>query len=375
MLQAQKLEVLGRLAAGVAHDFNNLLTVIIGVADLRAEALPQGDPVRADLEEIRGAGERAAGLTRQLLNFTRSSKVEPVVIDAVAQLKAMEKMLRRLIGEDIVLTARLQASNPLIFLDPMQFDVIILNLVINARDAMPSGGRLTLECANISGTSGNWFEIRVQDTGVGMSDETKRRLFQPFFTTKDPGRGTGLGLTACHGIVTGAGGTIRVESEPGRGTVFTVGFPSCEKGVAERESGDFFQNRGRGAGETVLLVEDDPNVRRVCEEALSQQGYHVVAAGSGNEALSLAESHDGTIDLVVSDLVMHGMSGQALFEKLRARHAGLRGLFISGYNDEALLRGSSGPLEGQLLRKPFAPGKLARRVRAALEERGAGESA
>lgn len=367
LLQAQKLEVLGRLAAGIAHDFNNLLTVIIGISDLRAESLPNGDPVRADLEEIRGAGERAARLTRQLLNFTRNSKVDPSVIDAAAQIRETEKMLRRLIGEDIVLVSSVHASNPLVFLDPMQLDIVILNLVINARDSMPNGGRLSIDCSNVSGTSGDWFEIRVQDTGVGMSEETKKRIFQPFFTTKEPGRGTGLGLAACHGIVTGSGGTIRVESEPGRGTVFTVGFPSCEVGCSQADPGGApADGQSQGAGETVMLVEDDANVRRVCEETLTQHGYRVLSADSGSEALAVAERHTGTIDLLVSDIVMQGMSGRSLFDRLKLLHSGLRGLFISGYNDEALLRGSSGPVEGQLLRKPFAPAKLAFRVREAL---------
>lgn len=376
LLQAQKLEVLGRLAAGIAHDFNNLLTVIIGVADLRAETMTPGDPVRSDLEEIRGAGERAARLTRQLLNFTRSTTVEPAVIDAAAQLGETEKMLRRLIGEDIVLVSTLHASNPFVFLDPMQLDVVIMNLVINARDAMPNGGKLTIDCGNVSGTSGDWLEIRVQDTGVGMSEETKRKIFQPFFTTKEPGRGTGLGLTACHGIVTGAGGTIRVESEPGRGTVFTVGFPSCKAGGAAADSPDAAESvQAQGAGQTVLLVEDDLNVRRVCEETLTQHGYRVLSAECGSTALAIAERHEGAIDLLVSDIVMQGMSGRALFDRLKPLHSGLRGLFISGYNDHALLHGSSNLLEGQLLRKPFAPAKLARRVRAALQERGSAEPA
>lgn len=370
LLQSQKLAVLGRLAAGIAHDFNNLLTVIIGVSDLRAESLAKGDPVRADLEEIRGAGERAARLTRQLLNFTRNSKVEPSVIDAAAQIRETEKMLKRLIGEDIVFVSSVHASNPLVFLDPVQLDVVLLNLVINARDSMPNGGRLTIDCSNVSGTSGDWFEIRIQDTGVGMSEDTKKRIFQPFFTTKEPGRGTGLGLTACHGIVTGAGGTIRVESEPGRGTVFTVGFPSCEVGSREADPGGVpVDGQPQGAGETVMLVEDDANVRRVCEATLTQHGYRVLSAESGSEALAIAERHEGPIDLLVSDIIMQGMSGRSLFDRLRLLHSGMRSLFISGYNDEVLMRGSSGPVEGQLLRKPFAPAKLALRVREALTGR------
>ncbi|MEK7469761.1 MAG: ATP-binding protein [Planctomycetota bacterium] len=367
LLQAQKMEILGRLSAGVAHDFNNLLTVIIGVADLRFDLLPTGDSTRADLDVIRSAADRAARLTGQLLHFARNSKVKPVAVDASERLCETERMLRRVISEDIALVTRFSAEQPWIFVDPMQFDVVIMNLAINARDAMPSGGKLTIECANSTGSGGEWLEVRVRDTGIGMTEDVKSRIFQPFFTTKEIGRGTGLGLAACHGIVTSLGGSIRVESEPGHGSVFIVTFPACEEGPARLATRDSLASAGRGAGETLMLVDDDPAVRHVCEEALRHQGYQVLCASDGTDALCVAKSHVAAIDLLVSDLVMKGMNGRMLFERLRLQRPGLRVLFISGYNEEALQGASMENLEGGLLQKPFTPGKLARRVRAALD--------
>jgi two-component system, cell cycle sensor histidine kinase and response regulator CckA len=367
LLQAQKMEILGRLAAGVAHDFNNLLTVIIGVSDLRSDVLPAGDATRADLDVIRGAAERAARLTGQLLHFARTSKVKPVVVDVEERLRETDRMLRRVISEDIALVTRFGAEKPWVFVDPMELDVVLLNLAVNARDAMPSGGKLTIECANSPGAAGDWLEIRVKDTGVGMTPEVIQHLFEPFFTTKEIGRGTGLGLAACHGIVTSAGGSIRVESKPGHGSEFIVAFPACAEGPEDPGTLESHAASRRGSGETLMLVEDDPAVRHVCEEVLRQHGYRVLCASDGMDALGVADRNGTRIDLLVSDLVMKGMGGQALFERLRLRHPGLRVLFMSGYNEDELHGRSIQSPEGTLLRKPFKPVKLARRVRAALD--------
>ncbi|KAF0245345.1 MAG: putative hybrid histidine [Planctomycetota bacterium] len=369
LLHAQKMEALGRLAAGVAHDFNNLLTVIMGVAELRADLLPAGNETRADFDIILGASERASHLTKQLLQFARSKKVEPVLLDAEAHLRETERMLRRVVSEDIAFVTHFNAVRPWVFMDPMELDVVVMNLVINARDAMPSGGKLTISCANSSGTAGDWLEVRVKDTGTGMTEDTKKRLFQPFFTTKEIGRGTGLGLAACNGIVSSAGGEIRVETEVGKGSEFIVSFPLCAAGPQDTATKTPIALVKRGGGETLMLVEDDPAVRRVCAQALRQQGYQVLCACDGIDALAVAERQGYAIDLLVSDLVMNGMGGQALYERLQSRKPALRVLFMSGYNSEEKLR--SGAIESEkseLLPKPFAPGILAQRVRAALDD-------
>src|SRR5436853_788157 len=375
--QAQKMEAVGRLAGGIAHDFNNILTAITGHADLLLEDLGHHDPRRADVDEIRRSAERAAGLTRQLLAFSRQQVLQPKVVDLNALVLDLDKLLRRLIGEDGQLAAGLEPTLGRVTADPGQLEQVIVNLAVNARDAMPQGGKLTLETRNIDLDAsytlehslvkpGPYVQLTVSDSGIGMDEETQAHAFEPFFTTKPRGQGTGLGLAMVYGTVKQSGGFIWVYSEPGRGATFKIYLPRVDAPVESAAPPAPVERPPRGS-ETVLLAEDEPAVRAIARQALERQGYTVLAAPSGADALALAAQHGATIHLLLTDVVMPGMSGRDLADRLTAQRPGIRVLYISGYTDNAIVR--HGMLEPGLayLQKPFRPDALVRKVREVLD--------
>ncbi len=375
--QAQKMEAVGRLAGGVAHDFNNLLTVINGYGQMLLDQLPSGDPARELVREMTGAGERAAGLTAQLLAFSRRTIVEPKVLDLNEVVSQSASLLRRLIGEDITLATALAPDLKRVKADPTQVEQVILNLAVNAKDAMPKGGKLTIETRRMrlreadkvaypDLSPGEYVQLAVSDTGTGMSDEVKTRLFEPFFTTKEPGKGTGLGLAVVHGAVKQSGGRVDVYSELGIGTTFKILLPAAVGATGPRSQS--VQIAPTGA-ETVLLVEDEPAVRKFGRLALETQGYTVLEAVGGEDALRVA-GRSGPIHLLITDVVMPRMGGREVAEALRARHAGLKVLYVSGYTDDAVVRHGIVEATDAFLQKPFTPLALARKVRAVLDQPG-----
>ncbi|MDQ6654632.1 MAG: ATP-binding protein [Verrucomicrobiota bacterium] len=382
---SQKMEAVGRLAGGVAHDFNNLLTAIIGYAELIVGR--DGDPlVRQHAQLIRKAGDQAAALTKQLLAFSRKQLLQPRVIDLNGLVVDMEKLLRRVIGERFELLTQPAAEIGTVMADPSQIEQVLLNLGVNARDAMPSGGRLTIRTGNVrlddwsarrisaSLVAGDYVELSVTDTGVGMDAETKSHIFEPFFTTKGPGEGTGLGLATVYGIVRQTGGGISVQSEPGCGSTFSVYLP-LERSPAEREKAAPEPLPRTQNFETVLVAEDEDIVRELVCDVLSEQGYNVICAADGHEAIQRAAEFDGDIHLLVTDVVMPQMNGPELAEKLLETRPGMRVLFVSGYSDNDI--SDHGVIDSRidLLPKPFTPERLARKVREVIEERNAAESA
>jgi two-component system, cell cycle sensor histidine kinase and response regulator CckA len=373
--QSQKLEGIGRLAGGIAHDFNNLLTAINGYSDLMLRRLCEGDPLRRNAEEIRKAGERAASLTRQLLAFSRKQVLQPLVLDLNAVVADMDKLLRRLIGEDIDLVTSLEPKLGRVKADPGQIEQVVMNLAVNARDAMPRGGHLTIETRNVyldktyahshvSVHPGRYVMLAVSDTGIGIDAKIREHIFEPFFTTKEAGKGTGLGLSMVYGIVKQSGGNIWVYSEPGHGTAFKIYLPQIEE-EASTESSVIASEVVRGT-ETILLVEDEERLRELIREILEMEGYTVLAASNGHEALSICEQHEGTIDLLITDVVMPEMSGRELAESLEHNCSDVKVLFMSGYTDDAIVR--HGVLEASafFLQKPFTPDALSRKVREVL---------
>jgi hypothetical protein len=358
--QAQKMEAVGRLAGGVAHDFNNLLTVVRGRSQLLLRRLGPDDPLRQTIETIDRTAEQAVGLTSRLLAFSRRQTVQPRVIELNTVVGGLETMLRRVIGEDIELVMILDPATGSVRADPTQIEQVIVSLAVNARDAMPQGGQLTVETS----TRGSHAVISVADTGVGMSPEVQARLFEPFFTTKDRGQGMGLGLATVHGIVSQAGGHISVASEPGRGTAFTVSLPRAEEHQparpARRASG-----KARGT-ETVLVVEDEDGVRALTHEILADHGYTVLTAAGPHEALAVVARHTGPIDLIVTDVIMPEMSGLDLARRIQAERAGIRILYMSGYVDHPALDQAALDPEAGLLLKPFTAEALVAQVREAL---------
>ncbi len=370
--QAQKLESLGRLAGGVAHDFNNLLTVILSCSGALRRDLAEGQPAQADdVDEIQAAAERARDLTRQLLAFARRQVVAPLPLDLNEVVRRAEKLLRRVLGEDVALRVELAPDPWPVMADPGQLEQVLLNLAVNARDAMPRGGTLTITTGRATEAGGpgeparDWVCLAVRDTGVGLSHEAQAHLFEPFFTTKGPGKGTGLGLATVYGIVAQAGGRLRVRSAPGQGAEFEVRLPRGRQGAAPVEAPA--PAPPRGGTETVLVVEDDPAVRAVTARALRAGGYRVLAAAHGEEALELAAREPGPIHLVVTDVVMPGLDGRAVVEALQARRPGLPALFVSGYSHDIISH--HGALDSGLafLPKPFTDELLLERVRAVLD--------
>jgi PAS domain S-box-containing protein len=374
--QSQRLEVIGRLAGGVAHDFNNLLTPILGYAEMLLERFPSG-PQRSDVLEIQNAGRRAQVLTRQLLAFSRRQVLQPTIVDLNNLISDAARLLRRLIGEDVTLVLALAPNLGAVKVDVGQMEQVLMNLAVNARDAMPHGGTLTIETANVNFgpdyvvrhtavVPGRHVLLAVHDTGSGMDRETMSRIFEPFFTTKPVGHGTGLGLATVHGIVNQSNGHIWVYSEPGHGTTFKLYFPVTEGRPAEAAAPAAVLPVERG-DETVLLVEDDDALREMSARALRALGYTVLEARDGATALLASKHHEGPIDLLLTDVVMPGMSGGDLAQQLLAGRPGLEVLYMSGYTDNAVVQ--HGVLEQgiQLLEKPFTPSALGRRVRAVLD--------
>jgi two-component system, cell cycle sensor histidine kinase and response regulator CckA len=373
LYQSHKMEALGRLAGGVAHDFNNLLTVIAGYGQMILNRLDAGSPLRADMEEILKGASRAAGLTGQLLAFSRRQAAQPRVLDLNLLVSNTLKMLRRVIGEDISLETHLQPGIGNIKADPGQIEQVLMNLAVNARDAMPAGGRLTIETSALEIADspaaanlrpGLYAVLSVTDTGRGMDAETRSHLFEPFFTTKELGRGTGLGLSTVYGIVRQSGGDIWVESAPGSGSSFKVLFPSLDAAVeiAQRPTpaGDLQVSPTR---EAILLVEDDAVLRRLLKDALEKQNYRVLEAGSGQEAIREARKAKFPIHLLLTDVVMPGMSGGELAQRLLSNRREMKVLYITGYAE-----GEQVANQRALLRKPFTLSELSRRVRDILDE-------
>ena len=377
--QAQKMEAVGRLAGGVAHDFNNLLTVIRGYSELLLSRLLPTDPMRKDMEEVKKAADRATGLTRQLLAFSRRQFIAAKVLDLNALVSNMDGMLRRLLGEDIVeFCAELDPQTGAIKADPGQVEQVIMNLVVNARDAMPKGGSLTIETKNLTigrnprrdavGVApGSYVLLAVRDTGHGMDAETKSHLFEPFFTTKEQGKGTGLGLSTVYGIVKQSGGSITVESAPGKGTIFRIYFPRVEPEVSEPTVAVDAIEPAHGRG-TILLVEDEPSVRGLVHETLRLHGYTVLEARHGIEALLTGARHVGPIHLLLTDVVMPQMSGPEVAGKLLTVRPGIKVLYMSGYPDHPVFDQGGVSRETSFLAKPFSPNVLARKVREILDD-------
>ncbi|HEX4612892.1 MAG TPA: PAS domain S-box protein, partial [Urbifossiella sp.] len=373
--QSQKMEAIGQLAGGVAHDFNNLLTVINGYTELLLAGMPAADPRRGQMAAVLEAGERAAALTGQLLAFSRKAIVAPQVLDLNDVVDSVGRMLRRLIGEDVVLATALSPGLDRVKADPGQVEQVLMNLAVNARDAMPTGGRLTVETANVvlraDGAGypglgpGSYVRLSVSDTGCGMTEDVKARVFEPFFTTKGPGRGTGLGLATVYGIVMSYGGYVGVYSEVGVGTTFTVLLPAEAAAAAYRDE-EPLPVAPRGT-ETVLLVEDEDGVRQLARIALEARGYTVLVAPTGAAAVQLAAAHPGPIHLLLTDVVMPGMGGRQVADVVRGGRPGVKVLYVSGYTDDAVVRHGVLAAADAFLQKPYTPLTLTRKVRDVLD--------
>jgi PAS domain S-box-containing protein len=385
LLQSQKLEAIGRLAGGVAHDFNNLLTGIMGYAGFALKSITPDHPARNDVIEIERAGERAAALTGQLLSYARRQMVAPKLVQLDQLMQNLENLLKRLLGEDISLETRYESDLWPARIDPGQFEQVIINLAVNGRDAMPTGGRLTIETRNCTldeeyaaqhpeVTRGDYVMMAVTDTGHGIDTVTQARIFEPFFTTKEQGKGTGLGLAVIYGIVKQAAGHVWVYSEPGKGTTFKVLLPRAlgEDEFGEPEGAELESVAG---SETLLVVEDEPVVRSLAVRALVDQGYRVLQAADGPSALAASRAYQGELHLLVTDVVMPGMNGRELAERLAAERPGLRVLYVSGYTEHAVVR--HGVLEKGIafLSKPFDLRDLTRTVREVLDSGGVGREA
>lgn len=374
--QSQKMEAVGQLAGGVAHDFNNLLTIILGYGEMVKDLLPSDNPLRIHVNEICHAGERAASLTRQLLAFSRKQLLSPIVLDLNDVVSNTERMLRRLIGEDISLITILDPAIGHVKVDPGQVEQVVMNLAVNARDAMPEGGRLIVETRNAFLSEefcndhseckpGRYVALSVTDTGCGISPEVMAHIFEPFYTTKEPGKGTGLGLATVYGIMRQSGGSITVSSQPGIGTTFVCYLPTVDSGASQSacDNSEFSKN----GSETVLLVEDEAGLRKFIRGILEKHGYHVLEASNGREGMTLADAHLGAIDLVLTDVVMPEVNGRQLAEYLRAKDRRQKVLFMSGYTNDAVLR--KGIIEEQdaFLQKPFSGRELVKRLREELD--------
>ena len=375
--QAQKMEAVGRLAGGLAHDFNNLLTVIMGHSQVLLGELPAGNPIRAKVEEMQKAGERAASLIRQLMAFSRKQPVEPQVLPLNSILGNVEGMLRRLIGEDIQLVIRPDPHHGHVKADPGQLEQVLMNLVVNARDAMPNGGLLAIETSQteLARTPmhhlhplplGHYVKLTVTDTGCGMDADVLAHLFEPFFTTKEERKGTGLGLSTVFGIVTTCGGGIDVWSQVGHGTTFDLYFPRANPQTSAARA-EKPQGRPREGSETILLVEDDGGVRDLIRHELTKTGYQVIEAKNGVEACLTATQQSYHVDLLLTDVVMPGMNGRELAQHLSVIKPNLRVLFMSGYLDDISVNSGMDPHRTTFLKKPFTPDLLLRTVRALLD--------
>jgi two-component system, cell cycle sensor histidine kinase and response regulator CckA len=378
LLHSQKLEAVGRLAGGGAHDFNNLLTAIFGYSDLVLGDMPEGSPQRWRMEEIKAAGERASGLTRQLLAFSRKQLLDPEILDLNSIVSSAERLLQRLIGENIHLTTRLAPGLRAIRADFGQIEQVIVNLAVNARDAMPDGGNLTIETADVhrdaaeapddaDAPSGSWVMLSVRDTGTGMTDEVRSHVFEPFFTTKEAGKGSGLGLATVYGIVKQSGGHICVDTGYGLGTTFRIYLAPAERPAVAVLPAEPPKDHPSN-GETILLVEDEDMLRKLIFTVLRNKGYNVIEAANGLQALEVRAGYPGIIDLLLTDTVMPGMSGPTLSERLRLAHPELKVLYMSGYTDNTVFLQDI-QQDAAFLQKPFGPDVLARKVSEVLTSR------
>jgi two-component system cell cycle sensor histidine kinase/response regulator CckA len=375
--QAQKMEAIGRLAGGVAHDFNNLLTAILGYADLLLGTVPGDSDVASDLREIRNAGERASRLTRQLLTFSRKQAFSPKIVNLNDVVGELQKMLNRILGEDIVLDVAMDPQLAVTNVDPGQIEQVLVNLVVNARDAMPRGGTIRIQTANADmdaafcrrhdgARQGRYVALTVQDTGCGLTPEVLAHAFEPFFTTKPEGKGTGLGLSTVYGIVKQSGGYITIDSEPGLGTTFTTYLPVAQE-AAQQAAGASRLPRPLSGTETILLVEDEPGLRRLVHRTLEQHGYSVLNAATAEDAVSIARRHTGPIHLLLSDVIMPGLSGPDLAQRLVRLRPSIRVLYVSGYTSQAVEGTGAVSPHARFLSKPFSPSVLATKVRECLD--------
>jgi signal transduction histidine kinase/CheY-like chemotaxis protein len=376
LLQSQKMEAVGRLAGGVAHDFNNLLTVILGYNEMLRDHVRRDATALEYADEVLHAAERASSLTNQLLAFSRRQVAVPRVVDLNEIVRGIDKMLRRIIGEDVQLETDLSPEIPAVKVDPSQIDQVIMNLAVNSRDAMPDGGKLAIETQAVEVTkefadshigveAGPYVMLKVSDTGIGMDASTKARLFEPFFTTKDKSKGTGLGLSIVYGIVKQNGGEILVQSEPGEGAAFEIYLPAI-LAPTEAASRPGAEVAAQPATETILLVEDDPQVRNLTRTMLTHMGYHVLGAESAEEALGIAARHQGPLDLVLTDVVMPRMKGTDLADQIQSERPGLRVLYMSGYTDSGAVEQVMLTDRSLFIQKPFTAAALSRKVREAL---------
>lgn len=367
--QATKMEAVGRLAGGVAHDFNNLLTAIVGYSDVALDRLGADHPARADIEEIRKAGERGAALTRQLLAFSRKQVVEERVLDLNAVVAEFEDMLRRALGEAIELEMRLAPGRLAVRADRGQIEQVLVNLAVNAREAMPAGGRLSVHTDGVElaeggpkGPAGRYALLELRDTGAGMDKDVQAHLFEPFFSTKDMSRGTGLGLAAVYGIVTQSRGHVEVESRPGQGATFRIYLPRVEEAEPERRPTGSAEVSAR-TGKTVLLVEDEDPVRALIADVLKREGFEVLEANGPDQALELSGRHPAPIALLVTDMIMPGIRGSRLARLLSQSRPDMKVIFISGYIDDTLQRRTMSDKKVKFIQKPFRPEALLRKVR------------
>jgi nitrogen-specific signal transduction histidine kinase len=373
---SQKMEAVGRLAGGVAHDFNNILTIISSLSRFVLETLPPADQAHTDMTEILEAVRRAEGLVGQLLAFSRQRPIDPRVVGINEIVTSVQKMLRRIVGENIDITTRLDAGTWNVRIDPGAFEQVLMNLAVNARDAMSHGGKLTIETANVvldehyqmtkggAVIPGEYVVLAFSDDGMGMDDTTKQRLFEPFFTTKEPGRGTGLGLSTCYGIVKQAAGYIWVYSEKGKGTTFKIYLPRSHE---TRTRSTFVARQPASVGtETILVVEDDPQVRALAVRSLRRYGYSVLEAQSAGDALLMSEGSQ-TIDLLLTDVIMPRINGKALAARVTEHRPNLRVLYMSGYTENVIVHHGILDAGTHLLQKPFTAESLARKVRDVLD--------
>jgi signal transduction histidine kinase len=376
--QAMKMEAVGLLAGGVAHDFNNLLTGIGGYVDLIISDLNPGDPILSDLNEIKRATQSATTLTSQLLAFSRKQLIEPKVLNLNKLISNLQKMLQRLIGEDIELSTKMFENLTSVRIDPGQFEQILVNLVVNARDAMPGGGKLTIETANINidedycavhpyVKTGRHVMLAVSDTGCGMSDEVKARLYEPFFTTKQKGRGTGLGLATTYGVVKQSGGSIEVYSEPGEGTTFKIYLPAIEGVLQQLEIEEPASPSVLKGEETILLVEDEKIVRELAAKILKRLDYNILSASNGVEALEIAQNYHGVINLLITDVVMPGMNGRQLADRLIQVRPNIKVLFTSGYTENTIAHHGIIDENLSFIGKPYSSHDLAKKIRRLLD--------
>jgi two-component system cell cycle sensor histidine kinase/response regulator CckA len=376
MRNMQQLEAIGRLAGGIAHDFNNLLNIVLGYAQLLSEGTDLTEKMKKGLGQIHRAGERAAALTHQLLAFSRKQVLQPKLIDLNAIVADVQKMLSRVIGEDIELVIRLHPSLAPVKADPVQMERVLINLAVNARDAMPSGGTLLMETTNVELSEayvhqhpglpfGQCVVLTVSDTGHGMDDETLEHIFEPFFTTKELGKGTGMGLASVHGIVTQSGGSVSVSSTPGKGTTFQIYLPA-ETVSAEAPAEKPVEEIARGS-ETILVVEDEANLREITRVFLEDCGYRVLEAADGNEALQIAESFSHPIHLILTDVIMPGMNGRQLAEQILSARPGMKAVYMTGYMDDMVVQHKVLEPGIPLLQKPFDLVRLTRKIRTVLD--------